>query len=82
LHLSRQTDTLICAFEAISQQHMRIHNEAHRQSEFQARIKEFQEALLDIAKTVNPNAALDLARREAARDAVELAAPRSRAASL
>jgi hypothetical protein len=75
LHLSRQADTLICAVEAIARNTCAIHNETHRQTKLQAVIADSDEALLDIAKSVNPSAALDLARREAEREALELCCP-------
>jgi hypothetical protein len=75
LHLSHQTDTLICAAEAIARNTCAILNEAHRQTKLQAIIVACEEALLDIAKTTNPGAELDRARRQSEREALERCCP-------
>jgi hypothetical protein len=75
LHISQQTDTMICALEAIARNTCAIHNEVHIQTGLQKIISASGVALLDIARTVNPGAALDLSRREALRNATDLCCP-------
>lgn len=75
LHLSHQTDTMICSLEAIARHTCGILNEVHRQTGIQTGIAAADAALLDIAKTVNPDAALDLARRMALQAAQEACCP-------
>lgn len=75
LHLTRQADTMICALEAIARNTCGIHNEAHQQTALQRVMEASELALLDISKTVHPDAALDLARREGLRHATEACCP-------
>lgn len=77
LHLSQQADTMICALEAISRNTCGIHNEVHVQTGLQKIISTSEVALLDIAKTVHPDAALDLSRREALKVATDRCCPPS-----
>lgn len=75
LHLSKQADTMICALEAISHNTCGIHNEVHVQTGLQRVITASGVALLDISKTVHPDAALDLLRREALKSATDQCCP-------
>lgn len=75
LHLSQQTDTMICELEAIARNTCGIHNEVHVQTWIQKVISASAVALLDIAKTAHPDAALDLSRREALKLATDLCCP-------
>jgi hypothetical protein len=75
LHMSRQQDAMICALEAISRNTCAIHNEAHIQTKRQTVIAAAETALLDITRTVNPVAALDLDRREDQQRAIEKCCP-------
>lgn len=74
-HLSLQTDTIICSLDAIARSTCGIHNEAHVQTGLQKITSASAVALLDIAKTVHPDAALDLSRREGLKHATELCCP-------
>lgn len=74
-HLTQQADTMICALGAISRNTCGIHNETHVQTGLEKVVSASAVALLDIAKTVHPEAALDLARREAQRAATERCCP-------
>lgn len=75
MHLSLQTDTMICSLEAIARNTCGIHNEVHVQTGLQTGMSASGVALLDIAKTVHPDAALDLSRREALKNATDLCCP-------
>ena len=75
LHLSQQADTMICALEAIARNTCGIHNEVHVQTGLQKVMSASGVALLDIAKTVHPDAALDLSRREALKNGTDLCCP-------
>lgn len=75
LHVSQQADTMICALEAISRNTCGIHNEVHVQTGLQKVISVSAVSLLEITKTVHPDAALDLSRREALKNATDLCCP-------
>ncbi len=75
LHISRQADTMICALEAIARNTCAIHNEAHVQTLRQTVIASAETALLDITRTINPGAALDLDRRMDQQIALEKCCP-------
>jgi hypothetical protein len=75
LHLSLQTDTMICSLDAIARNTCGIHNEAHIQTGLQRVISTSSVALLDISKSVHPDAALDLSRREALKSATDHCCP-------
>lgn len=75
VHLSQQADTMICALEHISKNTCMLLNEAHLQTGFQESIKKNVAALLDIAKTAHPDAAIDLCRREDLREEIEKCCP-------
>jgi hypothetical protein len=76
LHLSRQTDTMICSLDAIARNTCAIHNEAHLQTGLQTVIAAAESDLLDITRTVHPAASLDLDRREALQKATEDCCPK------
>ncbi|HXT70552.1 MAG TPA: hypothetical protein VN700_12385 [Vicinamibacterales bacterium] len=75
VHLSQQADTMICELEAIARNTCGIHNEVHVQTGLQKTISASAVELLDISKTVHPDAALDLSRREALKNATDLCCP-------
>jgi hypothetical protein len=74
-HLSQQTDTMICTLEHISKNTCLLLNEAHQQTALQTAMSRDTAEALDIAKTAHPQAALDLARREALRQQTEACCP-------
>ncbi|MDA2178533.1 hypothetical protein PDN34_18120 [Bacillus cereus] len=56
--LTRQVDTVICVLEHISKNTCESLNEEHTQTDLQNAIKTVSEALLELYKTVHPDAAL------------------------
>lgn len=65
--LTRQIDTVICALEHISKQTCATLNEENTQTDLQAVIKTVSEALLELYKTVHPDAALAYEKLEKVR---------------
>ncbi len=63
-HILKQNDIMICLLEKITQQTCSLLNEAHMQTGLQVSVKESTFALLEIYKSVHPEAALELQRLE------------------
>jgi hypothetical protein len=74
-HVTQQNDTMICILEHISKNTCMLLNEAHIQTGLQTAIAADTSEALDIDKTVHPEAALDLERREALRKEMEVCCP-------
>jgi hypothetical protein len=74
-HLTQQADTMICALEHISQNTCAILTQATIQTELQTRIRDDADALLEIAETANPAAALERRRLAALRAQIERCCP-------
>jgi hypothetical protein len=64
VHLSQQSDTIICVLENISRNTCSLLNEAHTQTGLQASIQKSAAGLLELFKSVHPGAALELQRHE------------------
>ncbi len=64
VHLSAQTDTVICNLEKISEQTCGLLSEAHIQTGLQTEIRETSAAMMEMFKTVHPDAAVEFERRE------------------
>jgi hypothetical protein len=58
-HLTKQTDTMICALEHISENTCAIHSEAVIQSRLQTEMRDDVDGLLSIASAAYPAAALE-----------------------
>ena len=67
-HLVKQTDTVICILETVSKQTCALLNEAHTQTGLQTSVKESTATLVELYKTVHPQAALEQSRLQALRD--------------
>lgn len=74
-HLTQQADTMICALEHISKNTCAILTQATVQTQLQTRIRDDADALLEIAETANPAAALERLRLAALRAQIERCCP-------
>jgi hypothetical protein len=61
-HISQQDDTIICILEHISKNTCALLNEAHTQTELQTTMRDDMYTLLDMFKTVHPDAAIESER--------------------
>jgi hypothetical protein len=77
-HLSKQSDTIICILEKISQQSCAQLNEAHTQTGLQTAIQKSSATLLELYKFTNPAAALEFERLEHLRKQLEECCPPSK----
>ena len=75
LHLSAQTDTVICSLNTIAQEICVLVNEAAKQTALQERIADDSSALRRMYATTNPAAALELARADGVEERISDCCP-------
>jgi uncharacterized protein with PIN domain len=74
-HLSQQEDTVICELKKIDRATCNTSTEAHYQTALQRQIEKETASLVEMEKTVHPDAALVLARMNDAREKMEKCCP-------
>jgi ABC-type transporter Mla MlaB component len=74
-HLTQQADTMICALQQISQNTCGILTQVTIQTQLQTRIRNDANALVNIAETADPAAALELERLAKLRAQIEQCCP-------
>lgn len=75
LHLSAQTDTVICSLNKIAEEICTLINEAAKQTALQQGIADDSRALRRMFATTNPAAALELARADAVEQQINACCP-------
>ncbi|GAA5191175.1 hypothetical protein GCM10023322_47940 [Rugosimonospora acidiphila] len=75
LHLSQQTDAVLCVLEQISKQTCELVNQASRQTALQERMASDISAVRDLTERANPAAALERGRDEELRARMERCCP-------
>jgi hypothetical protein len=74
-HLTQQADSMICALQQISQNTCGILTQVTIQTQLQTRIRDDSNALVNIAETADPAAALELERLAKLRAQIEQCCP-------